>query len=305
MTYARALLFVGVASITTAAAIACSGDSNTTPPIEGGATDARKDGTTIDSPITPPDDSGAPWPDCNTMPASAKVKTIPDVWTDNPAKQTETWISGVYVTAISKGACAANEACSFFVQQDLTYANVQAAAHKSIKVFASAATASHFVGLAVGDKVDLLGWAWRYNLDGQNELLLQVNAALPGCFKKVGTGTATPVIAQLSDFTVNAYEQTLGPVLVEVDGVTGTPQNPDETFGLGKTGQFSDAGIQDVTSLSPFYLQGGVFTGLTKGQKTNFTRVSGVFGLFVPPGDGGAATKYEEIYPRTMADVVQ
>lgn len=302
MTYLRALLFCGVAAATAATGAACSGGNDTTPPIEGGATDAKKDGTTLDSPIV---DTGVPWPDCQTMPASAKVKTIPDIWNDNPAKQTETWISGAYVTAISKNGCVQNEACSFFIQQELQYANLQAAAHHGLKVFVSAATSNYFTGLKVGDKVDLLGWAWRYNIDGQNELLLQVNLALPGCYKVVGSGNATPTVAMLSDFSVNSYEQTLGPVLVEVDGVTGTPQNPDETFGLGKTGQFSDGGIADVTSLSPYYLPNGVFTGLTKGQKTNFTRVSGVFGLFSPPSDGGAAAKYEEIYPRTMSEVVQ
>lgn len=298
----RCLVVFGFA-IAIVAAAACSGDGDTTPPIEGGATDARKDGTALEGAIA--DDTGTPWPDCLTMPATAKVRSLPEIWNDNPAKQTETWVSGVYVTAVSKGACTANEACSFFVQQDLTYASVQAAAHHGLKVFVSAATASHFVGVKVGDKVDLLGWAWRYNIDGQNELLLQINLALPGCFKNVGSGTATPVVAYLSDFTVGAYEQTLGPVLVDVEGVTGTPQQPGETFGLGKTGQFTEGGIQDVTSLSPFYLPGGVFVGLPTGMKTNFTRVIGVFGLFVPPTDGGAATKYKEIYPRTMADVVQ
>src|SRR6201999_1095356 len=111
-------------------------------------------------------------------------------WSDDPTSQTETWLSGVYVTAVSNGACSANKLCTFFVQQDLSYADLQAAAHHAIKVLASAQAATHFAGIAVGDRVDLLGWAWRYNLDGQNELLLQIDAPIPGCFKKVGSGTA-------------------------------------------------------------------------------------------------------------------
>lgn len=253
-------------------------------------------GTTLDSPVV----DGFMWPDCNSMPASAKVSTVPQIWTDNPSKPIETWVSGVYVTAVSGAACAAGTACSLFVQQDTSYPNLAAGAKHGIKVFVSAATSMYFTGIAASDKVDLLGWAWRYNLGGENELVLQVNQQLPGCFKKTGSGTATPVLAQLTDFSVNAYEQTLGPLLVEVDGVTGTPQNPNETFGIYKTGQFNDAGIASVTSLSPFYLAGSVFTTLTKGQKTNFTRVIGVFGLFVPPP---GTTKYLEIYPRTSADI--
>lgn len=253
-------------------------------------------GTMLDSPVV----DGFMWPDCNSMPQTAKAKTIPQIWMDNPAMPVETWVSGVYVTAVSKGACMAGTACSIYVQQDLGYPSFNAGAKHGIKVFVSAATSMYFTGIAVGDKVDLLGYAWRYNLDNQNELLLQVNQQLPGCFKKTGSGTATPVIAQLTDFSVNAYENTVGPLLVEVDGVTGTPQNPDETFGIYKTGQFNDAGIGSVTSLSPFYLPGGVFTTLNKGMKTNFTRVIGVFGVFVPPM---SMTKYLEIYPRTSADI--
>jgi hypothetical protein len=274
----------------------CSGGNAMTLPEQDTGVIPVKDGTTLDSLVV----DGFMWPDCNTMPTSAKVSTLPQIWADNPSKPIETWVSGVYVTAVSKGACQAGTACSFFVQQDLSYPSLNAAAKHALKVFVSAATAVYFAGIAVGDKVDLLGHAWRYNLDNQNELLLQVNQQLPGCFKKTGSGTATAVTAQLTDFNVNAYENTLGPVLVDVFGVSGTPQNPDETFGLFKTGQFNDAGIASVTSLSPFFLAGGVFTTLTKGMKTNFTRVTGVFGVFIP---AQSMTKYLEIYPRTSADI--
>ena len=285
-------LLCGSAVMTVAS---CSGGGTQTLPEDGGMDAGKNDVTTLDSPVV----DTFNWPDCNTMPASAKVSTLPQIWADDPNKPIETWVSGVYVTAVSNGACMGGTACSIFVQQDLSYASFGAASKHGLKIFVSAATSMYFTGIAVGDKVDLLGWAWRYNLDNENELLLQVNQQLPGCFKKTGSGMATPTKALLTDFTVNAYEQTAGPVLVEVDGVTGTPQNPNETFGIYKTGQFSDAGPSSVTSLSPFYLPGGVFTTLTKGMKTNFTRVSGVFGLFVPPTD-----KYLEIYPRTSADIV-
>lgn len=288
---------------------ACSGGEMSLPDSDAATKDATKDALVLDAPPIVDAPGDAPgydafvWPDCMSMPKTAKVQTIPQIWTDNPMKPVETWISGVYVTAVSHGACTGGQACTFFVQQDTMYASLQAAAHKGIKVFASAQTSQYFTGIQVGDKVDLLGWAWRYNISGENELLLQVNLQLPGCFKKVGTGTAVPVTAVLGDFSVNAYENTLGPVLVQVDGVSGTPQNPDETFGLYKTGMPSDAGIQSVTSLSPYYLPNGVFVGLTKGMKYNFTHVIGVFGLFVPPSDGGTPTKYLEIYPRTMMDI--
>ena len=300
MQYWKLALGASLCSVGVLVVASCSGGGTQTLPPDDAADSGRKDGTTLDSPVV---DTFA-WPDCNSMPASAKVQTLPQIWQDDPTKPVETWVSGVYVTAVSKGACAAGQACSMYVQQDLTYASLAAASHHSLKVFVSAATSQYFTGIAVGDKVDLLAWAWRYNLDGQNELLLQVNLQLPGCFKKTGAGTALPVIAQLTDFTVNAYEQTLGPVLAQVDGVSGTPQNADQTFGLYKTGMFNDGGIGSVTSLSPFFLAGGVFTTLTKGMKYNFTRVIGVFGLFVPPVEGGPATKYLELYPRTSADIV-
>jgi hypothetical protein len=64
---------------------------------------------------------------------------------------------------------------------------------------------------------------------------------------------------------------------------------------------FSDAGIQTVTSLSPFFISGATFTGLTEGVNTDFVSVTGVFGLFVPDENA----KYEEIYARSMSDIVQ
>ncbi len=269
--------------------------------------DAPKDGAVDAIADAKPDGDGAVfvWPDCNTKPVTAKAQAITGVWADNPTQPVETWLSGVYVTAISRGACAANQACQIFLQQDLTYASLAAGAKHGIKMFISAAASQYFTTIAVGDKVDALGYAQRYTLGGQNELLVQVNQIQPGCAKKVGTGTATPIAnVLLSDLTVSAYEDTVGPLFVKVDNVIGTPGLAGETFGLGNAvfdGGGPDGGT-DIVSLSPFFLPNAQFVGLTNGQKTKFFYVSGVFGLFVPPTDG-AVQKFLEIYPRTMADV--
>ena len=176
-----------------------------------------------------------------------------------------------------------------------------AGAQQALKIFVSANTASHFVGLAVGDEVDVQAWAWRYTVDGQHELLLQVNLQLPGCAKKVGMGTPLPVSATLDDLTLPAYEDTLGPLLVQVSKVSGKPQLPAETFGLWSTGMFSDAGVESIVSLSPYALAGGVFAfdPLNQGKTHDFTTVTGVFGLFIP---AGSAQKFKELYPRAMAE---
>ncbi len=271
--------------------------------------DAPKDvNVVVDAaPDAKPDGDGAVfvWPDCNTKPSTAKSNSIPGVWTDNPTQPLETWLPGVYVTAISRGACTANQACQIYLQQDETYASLALGAKHGIKMLISAPAAQYFTTLQVGDKVDALGYAQRYTLGGQNELLVQVNSIQPGCAKKVGSGAPAPISGVLlSDLTVNAYENTIGPLLVKVDNVIGTPGTPGETFGLGNAqfdGGGSDAGT-DIVSLSPFFLPGAVFTGLTNALKTKFFYVAGVFGLFVPPTDGAVA-KYLEIYPRTMADV--
>ena len=76
---------------------------------------------------------------------------------------------------------------------------------------------------------------------------------------------------------------------------------PTEIFALWKTGVFSDAGIEAIVNLSPYFLQGGAFSGLTQGKTHQFTSIAGVFGL-VP--EGMPAVKYKVLYPRTMADVV-
>jgi hypothetical protein len=207
----------------------------------------------------------------------------------------------VYVTAVSNGGCVAGTACQIFVQQQLSYANLNQGSQEALKIFVSAATAEYFTTIAVGDQVDVYAHAWRYNVDGQNELLLQVNLSLQGCAKKIGAGDASPVTVTLADLTVPAYEDTVGPLLVKVNLVSGKPQLPAETFGLWNTGVFMEGGVEDIVSLSPYFLPNSVFVGLTQDKKHDFISVTGVFGLFVPVAD--PLIKYKEIYPRTMADV--
>jgi hypothetical protein len=253
-----------------------------------------------------PADGPAPWPDCNTQPPNVPTKTIPQIWAANYSTETQVWISGAYVTGVSGGACSAGRACQFFVQDATSYANLSAAAKHGIKVFVSAATASYFTGVRAGDRVDVMGWAWRYDVSGEHELLVQVNAALPGCFKKVGAGVPTPVaVSDMSPLTVAGYEDTYGPVLVQVSNVSGRPDpTPTTTFGIWPTGAFPEGSIPQQ-SVSPYFLQNGAFTSLyTDGGVMRFTSITGVFGLFVPASDGGAATKYVEIYPRTMSEIV-
>ncbi len=253
------------------------------------------------------------WPTCESMPASATPRTISDTWALNPTTPNETWVAGAYVTAISGGACSAGVACQIYLQSDLAPGSLAAGAHEAIKLFASAAAASHFVGLKVNDRVDALGWAWRYNVGGQNELLLQVNMNLPGCARKVGTGTPLPVTGvRLSDLTLIAYENTLGPLLVQVSDVSGVYGGvATATFGLwntpdaGPDSGFLDAGAPSLVSLSPYFLPASKFAPpFATGGATRFATITGVFGLFMAPVDGGTAPKFLEIYPRTMADVV-
>ncbi|MCC6527913.1 MAG: hypothetical protein IT373_35030 [Polyangiaceae bacterium] len=246
--------------------------------------------------------AGAAWPTCDTQPGTAQALTIPEIWQADPATPTEVWVNDAIVTAVSRDGCVPGQACQIFLQADSTYASLAAGAHHGIKLFVSGPTAQYFTGVQVDDVVDVLAHAWRFNLDTQNELLLQVNSQLRGCAKTVGNLAAQPITGvTLAELTVQAYEQDIGPLLIQVDTVSGTPGLPLETFGLWETGQFNDAGISEVVSLSPFFLPNAVFTGLGNGQIA-FASVTGVFGLFVPPPAG---PKFKEIYPRSMADVVQ
>lgn len=254
----------------------------------------------FDAPKT--DANGFDWPDCKTQPANVPTKTIPDLWSDDPTTPTQVWLAGVYVTAVSQGACQAGVACQFVLQQDLTYATLQDGAQHAIRAWVSAATSKYFLTLAVGDQVNAMAWAFRETEGGPNELILGVNQLQPGCALKVGSGTPTPIPGvTLSDLgSYAAYEQLYGPLLLQVASVTGTPKQPAQTFGLyASDGGWSDA---QAVSLSPYYMDGGAFVGLDAGVKTKFSSVSGVFNEYFNPD--AAAVKYLELGARTSADYV-
>lgn len=290
---------------------ACAEGSNTAPegdvPSEVSSPDAKSN----DSESAPVDGGASPtpstvdaaiWPECASKPASITPRPIVDLWSSNPENPTEVWLSGVVVTGISGGACRAKAACQIFLQDDETYSSINEGAHHAVKLFVSAATADHFTTVAIGDRINVLGWVWRYTLSGQNELMVQVNSQLLGCTKKVGTASPKPTVTTLSALTLDAYENTVGPLLVQVKGVSGKPGAPKETFGLWVTG--ADAGSfngTQIVSASPYFISGGVFDGLTQGATTRFKSISGIFGLFVP---SSGTAKYLEIYTRSMADVV-
>ena len=276
---------------------------------DGAVDEAEEDGS------TPADDAGedgglpARWPTCDAKPAAALAQPIRGIWKANPKVPTEAWIAGAYVTAISRSGCAAKQACQIFLQSDLSYPSLASAAKQAIKMFVSSTAASRFEKVKVGDRVDALGWARRNELGGQNELLLEVNAQLPGCMKTKSSGaTLVPLSGvALSDLNVDVYENTHGPLFVRVENVSGKPDaSPTSTFGLYTTTDsgYFDAGPgggSNIVSLSPFFLPNATFTGLDAGVVTRFSSITGVFGLFNP--SGGA--KYLQIYPRQMTDVVR
>jgi hypothetical protein len=261
--------------------------------------DAAKDAP-FDAPKT--DAPGFTWPDCTSQPNGVPTKTITDLWTANPSVPTQVWLPGVYVTAISKGGCSAGVACEFILQQDLTYSTLEAGAQHAIRAWISSSAATHFTQLAVGDQVNAMAWAFRESEGGQNELILHVDDIEPGCALKVGSGTPAPITGvQLTDIgSLAAYEDIYGPLLLQIANVTGTPKQPNQTFGLGNT--FFDGGTSDaaIISLSPYYMDGGNFVGLEAGVKTKFSSVSGVFNEYFNPD--ASATKYLEIGARTPAD---
>lgn len=296
---------------------ACGADSSAPaadePPIPDAA--AKKDassatdtGATETDAARDTDADAAAWPTCDAKPSTATARTIPEIWEANPAVAVQTWVTDVYVTAISGSACTANKACQFFVQTDLSYPSLAAAAKHSIKVFVSAAAASHFTTIAVGDRVDVVGGAWRYDINAQHELLLQVNAQLPGCAKTTSSGNMLVPLSglTLTDLTLDKYENTHGPLFVKIASVLGKPDaSPTATFGLfhATDGGLPEAGADagaSIVSLSPFFLPGSTFTGLTP-VLTAFASLTGVFGTFV----SSTGTKYLELYPRTAADIVK
>jgi hypothetical protein len=244
--------------------------------------------------------SEEPWPDCETQPDGSPTKTLSAIWSDDPSDPAEAWVPGVYVTAVSKNGCVAGEACQIYVQQDESYASIAAATHQSLRVGIAPAVASYFTDVAVNDRIDLYAHAVRDTEDGQNELFFLVSPGLPGCAKVVGTGTTAPLAVTLDDLTVAAYEDTVGPMLVQLNAVSGNPNLADETFALWATGSKGGGDITTVTSASPFFLPGAAFTGLSDGVNTDFLYVIGVFGVYAP--DAEPLVKYEEVYVRSVAD---
>jgi hypothetical protein len=268
-----------------------------------GSTSASTSGSTTTastSSSTTGTGGGAPWPTCDMQPPGSPTKTLPEIWADDPIAPTEAWVPGVYVTAVSGGGCVAQQSCQFFIQQEETYGTFAEATHQSLRVAVVPAVAEHFEGIAVGDRIDFYGSAFRNTQDGENELFFLVSENLPGCAAVVGMGDPQPVTVTLDQLTTQGYEVDHGPVLVRVDTVTGNPNLPVETFALWDTGTMPDGEITTVTSLSPFFLPGAVFNGLTDGMNTDFSEVVGVFAIFAPPAD--PLIKYEEIYVRSDAD---
>lgn len=340
------LVSLGLVTLVTGLAAACgSSDGNfyggadgSVPEDDASPAHAHDASPAVDAADAGPEIDATPnpktWPDCVTQPPKTQLQTLPGIWqTLDTGTPQGVFVKSVHVTAISGGACKAGYACQFFVQ-DQSYATLAAAAHHAIKVLASGTVAKYFTSLAVGDIVDVSGFAWRFNLFGENELLIEVNTMLQGCANKTGTGalTGVPNVA-LSELTVDHYEHTYGPVLVTVPSVSGKYTGPaSATFGLfptpsGDAGGFDAGAAQDIVSLSPYFLPNGQFTGLTQGAVTKFASITGVFDVFYTTGpapdagapdassdastDSGKSTdagtggvKYLELGPRTSADII-
>ncbi len=285
------------------------------------APDVTAPDVSVDAPATPdvaadvgPDDAGcgSTWPTCDARPAGATATSISALWTADPMRPTFSWVSGVVVTAISRGACSAGTACQIYVQEPTGATTLADAAHHAIKVFISAASASRFTAIHVGDRVDVAASAWRYNVSGQNELLLQVadSCSLRGCMTRTGDGVIAPVPATLSALgSVTAYESTVGPVLVRFTDVAATTDATtplqSTTGGLYVPGVALDGGRSEAISVSPFFMPGSRFVGYTASQRLRFSSLTGVFGMFIPTStsDAGVA-KYLQVYPRTVDDLV-
>lgn len=255
-------------------------------------------------------DGAVPWPTCDAAPTGTTPATINGLWTSTPASASFSWIQGAYVTGISLNGCttSATATCQITLADATSYADLAAAAKRSIRMIVWAPASSRFAGLQVGDKVDVAAWGYRLTTGGQNELVLDVSETRRGCAKKVGTGAVTPVPATLAQLgTVAAYEDTYGPVLVRLDGVSA---NTDQTSGL-TGGMFYpamfDAGGPSPVEVSSYFLAGNVFAGYTPTTRYDWQSVTGVFGIYRPTasGDAGTPTKFLVIYPRTMGDLVK
>jgi hypothetical protein len=236
-----------------------------------------------------------PWPSCEQSPADATTMTIPALWLADPPAPIGVWLEGVYVAAVSGGVCRPDAACEMFVQQAPGYDDVVQAAQGAVRVVAAIEAAPDVAGAAAGDRVDLAGFAWRHEGPAMNELVVEVSDLHRGCVHRVGEAVMRPAPATLHELSVADYAR-FGPMLVEIEGVSGSPKEPDSTFAIWPPGG-SDG---DLTSVSPFLLPGQRFNGLSYGELNAFERVTGVFAVYSPaPG-----AHFEELYPRGMADIV-
>jgi hypothetical protein len=237
--------------------------------------------------------------------------TISGVWAANPASYSPVWLEGLTITAISFGSCSAsgNFQCLLFLQTQPGYGSLAEGKHQGIKLFVSAKASPYFAGLGVGDVVNLYGNAIRYTEFGHNELRIHVALEHPGCAKKVGSAVPTPIGGvALADLTIDNYENAIGPLLVQVDTVKGRPAaSASETFALYESESENndfDAGLELTQVLTPYYLPGGQFKGLTPDTWTNFSSIGGVYSVFVV-NSGGQALKYRMLGPRTQGEIVQ
>ena len=246
---------------------------------------------------------GGGWPTCDAQPAGVTAYSIHDIWQQNPLTAVEAWVPGVFVTAVSGGACVAGSPCQLFVQQKETFSSIAEGMKQALRVVVFPAASEHFTGIGVGDRIDLRAYVYRHTQNGENEIFFHVSQSLPGCAKIVGSGELVPVPGlDLEDLTVAAYEETMGPLFIRLETVSGKPKAPNQTFGLWESFMPGGGPVEEVTSVSPFFLPGNQFTGLTPDIIYNFLTVDGVFGVFAPPAD--PLIKYEEIYIRSMSDLV-
>lgn len=254
--------------------------------------------------------SGGGWPTCDEQPLGSEKTSVSAVWTDNPKDYKPVWLEGLTVTAISFGACNAgtNFQCLVFLQTQPNFKTLTEGKHQGIKLFVSAKASPYFSKLGVGDVVNLYGNAIRYTAFGNNELRVHVDLEHPGCFKKVGSAEPTPIQGvALDDLTIDNYENEIGPLLVQVDTVKGRPlQDPSKTFALFESevdGGSYDAGLELTQVLTPYYLPGSKFQGLTPDIWTQFSSIAGVYSVFVV-SDNGQNLKYRMLGPRIHSEIV-
>ncbi len=319
MTTIRSLPFALAASLL----LGCGGSSATgvatpddtgvdaTAPDQGAEAPRDDTGAEVNDASDAPD-AAPDWPTCDSKPLGAAPTTIADLWANPPSTPSSSWIPGAYVTAISGAGCSssATAACQIFLADATSYADLNDAARRAIRLMLWPPASPHFAGVQVGDQVDVAAFAYRDTAKGANELLLDVSDTRRGCARKVGSGAVSPVAATLSDLgSATAYEVTYGPVLVQLSAVSATTDSKSvskTTGGLFYPASF-DAGSSEPVSVSPYCLSGGTFTAYQPNTRYDFVTLTGVFGVFRPqaPADGGVPPTYLEIYPRTMADLVR